>query len=234
MLELELGDAIPEHNTVAVLTRVVVNADDPAFTAPSSSSGRVFGTRGTRARPTARVDGQARRPGLASRGAVAPATANRSAPRARVFRINVAVPVVCTGGGGIPVIEDHRGYHRGVEAVIDKDLSSAVLAISFRATTLVLATDVDAVYVDYGTPAQRPIAQATPAGLRSQMFAPGSMGPKVEAVFLFVDHTGGRGVIGSLDEIDELLNGQAGTQVLPHGPESAIYKKGTETHDRAA
>jgi carbamate kinase len=127
--------------------------------------------------------------------------------------------VVCTGGGGIPVVEDRHGRHRGVEAVIDKDLASALLAVDLHADMLVLATDVPAVYSDYGTPAQRPIAQATPTGLRSRQFAAGSMGPKVEAVCRFVERTGARGVIGSLDQIDELVSGRAGTQVLPDGPQ---------------
>jgi carbamate kinase len=106
-----------------------------------------------------------------------------------------------------------------VEAVIDKDLASALLAVGLHADMLVLATDVPAVYSDYGTPAQRRIARATPIGLRSHQFAAGSMGPKVEAVCCFVERTGARGVIGSLDQIDELLSGRAGTQVLSHGPE---------------
>ncbi len=233
VLELELGNAIPEQETVAVLTRVVVDADDPAFSAPSKFIGPVYSEREARALAqrhgwTVKPDGQDWR-----RVVPSPRPQRIVQLRALECLVDAGFLVVCTGGGGIPVIEDHRGYHRGVEAVIDKDLSSAVLAIGLRATTLVLATDVDAVYVDYGTPAQRPIAQATPAGLRSQMFAPGSMGPKVEAVCRFVDHTGGRGVIGSLDEIDELLNGQAGTQVLPHGPDLR-YQERNETHDRAA
>jgi carbamate kinase len=141
--------------------------------------------------------------------------------------------VVCTGGGGIPVVTDGRGHQRGVEAVIDKDLASALLAIDLGADTLVLATDVEAVYSDYGTPAQRPIAHATPRGLRSHEFAPGSMGPKVEAASSFVERTRARAVIGSLDQIDELLSGRAGTQVLPDDPEMQ-YEEGKTRHDRAA
>jgi carbamate kinase len=83
----------------------------------------------------------------------------------------------------------------------------------------VLATDVAAVYDDYGTPAQRPIVRATPSGLRAHKFAAGSIGPKVEAACRFVEHAGGRAAIGRLDQIDELLSGRAGTQVAPDGPE---------------
>jgi carbamate kinase len=117
------------------------------------------------------------------------------------------------------VIENGDGRRRGCEAVIDKDLASALLAANLRVETLVLATDVDAVYDGYRTAGQRPIVRATPAGLRAHRFAEGSMGPKVEAVCRFVEQTGGRGVIGSLDAMDEMLGGVAGTQVLPDGPE---------------
>ena len=99
--------------------------------------------------------------------------------------------------------------------------------------TLALATDVDAVYEDFGTPAQRPITRATPAGLRSHDFAPGSMGPKVEAACRFVERTEGRGVIGSLHQIDKLLSGQGGTQVLPTGPE-LVYEERKAENGRAA
>ena len=109
--------------------------------------------------------------------------------------------------------------HRGVEAVIDKDLASALLAIELGVDTLALATDVDAVYERYGAPEQRAIARATPAGLRRGDFPAGSMGPKVVAALRFVEQTGGRAVIGSLDQLLEMLEGQAGAQVQADGPE---------------
>jgi carbamate kinase len=134
--------------------------------------------------------------------------------------------VVCTGGGGIPVVEDGGGRYEGVEAVVDKDLASALLAGDMGVGTLVLATDVAAVYDGYGTAAQRAIVRATPSGLRSRDFAAGSMGPKVEAVCRFVQRTGGRGVVGSLDDIGDLLGGRAGTQVLADGPELEYEHEG--------
>ena len=121
--------------------------------------------------------------------------------------------VVCAGGGGVPVVEDEDGRHRGVEAVIDKDLASSLLAIALGADALVLATDVDAVYDD-----DLPIARATPEGLRTRRYPAGSMGPKVEAACRFVERTGGTAAIGSLDEIEEILDGRAGTQVNATGP----------------
>ena len=125
--------------------------------------------------------------------------------------------VVCVGGGGVPVIGVDGG-HSGVEAVIDKDLASALLAIGLRADLLVLATDVDAVYAGWGTPDRRAVARATPAWLRAQAFAAGSMGPKVEAVCRFVETTGGRAAIGQLEAIPGLIAGTAGTQIDGRSP----------------
>src|SRR5690606_4243642 len=108
--------------------------------------------------------------------------------------------VVCAGGGGVPVVRDDHGHLHGVEAVVDKDLASAVLAESLGADVLLLLTDVSAVMTDFGTPAQRPIRHATPESLGEGQFAEGSMGPKVEAARRFVARTGGTAAIGALDD----------------------------------
>lgn len=120
--------------------------------------------------------------------------------------------VVCVGGGGVPVVAVDGG-HEGVEAVIDKDLASGLLAVGLDADLLVLATDVDAVYTKWGTSDQRAITDVTPAQMREHAFAAGSMGPKVEAVCRFVEATGGRAAIGQLEDIASLIAGTAGTQV---------------------
>ena len=233
VLELELDNAIAEQETVAVLTRVVVDARDPALSAPSKFIGPVYSEREARTL-AGRHGWTVRRDGENWRRVVPSPRPQRIVELPAIERlVDAGFLVVCVGGGGIPVVEDGRGHQRGVEAVVDKDLASALLAIDLRADTLVLATDVDGVYSDYGTPAQRAIARATPAGLRSQEFAAGSMGPKVEAVCRFVERTGARAVIGSLDQIDELLSGQAGTQVLPDGPE-LHYRERKDWDDRAA
>ena len=122
--------------------------------------------------------------------------------------------VVCAGGGGIPVVRVN-GRLRGVEAVIDKDLTAALLAESLGAERLVLATDVPYVLRDWGTPAATPIETAMPAELRRTVFASGSMGPKVEAACRFVARTGGTCAIGSLLELSALVRGNAGTQIRP-------------------
>ncbi|MDQ2895942.1 MAG: carbamate kinase [Actinomycetota bacterium] len=233
VLELELSNAIPDQKTVAVLTRVVVDPDDPGFSDPGKFIGPVYSE--SEARSVAQRHGwTVKRDGQSWRRVVPSPQPKRIVQLDAIKCLaDAGFIVVCTGGGGIPVIEDHRGHHRGVEAVIDKDLASARLAIDLHANTLVLATDVDAVYGDFGTPAQRPIAHATPARLRSSEFAAGSMGPKVEAVCRFVERTGGRGVIGSLHQIDELISGRAGTQVHPDGTEITDEER-KAIHDRAA
>jgi carbamate kinase len=120
--------------------------------------------------------------------------------------------VVCVGGGGAPVVADGNG-HAGVEAVIDKDLASALLAIGLGADVLALATDVDAVYSDWGTPNARAVTRTSPTWLRAQSFAGGSMAPKVEAVCRFVEATGKRAAIGCLEDMPGLIDGTAGTQI---------------------
>jgi carbamate kinase len=233
LLELELGNAMPAQETVAVLTRVVVDGSDPAFSAPSKFIGPVYSE--TEARTLAERHGWTVKPDGGSWRRVVPSPRPLRVVQLRAIEhlVEAGFLVVCTGGGGIPVVQDHGGRQRGVEAVIDKDLASALLAIDLRADALVLATDVEAVYSDYGTPSQQRIARATPAGLRSQEFAPGSMGPKVEAACRFVERTGARAAIGSLDQVDELLCGRTGTQVLPDGPELQ-YGERTARDDRAA
>ena len=120
--------------------------------------------------------------------------------------------VVCAGGGGIPIVRDGNGL-RGVEAVIDKDLTAALLAETLGADRLVLATDVPYVERGWGTPTAEPIEAATPAELRRSSFAAGSMGPKVEAACRFVERTGGSCGIGALSDLAALVRGGPGTQI---------------------
>lgn len=121
---------------------------------------------------------------------------------------------ICCGGGGIPTYFDEKGNLVGAEAVIDKDLASSVLATSLDADMFIIATDVDAAYVDWRQPTQKKIRQADPASLRAFGFAKGSMGPKVEAACRFVEQTGKTAVIGALDKIEDILAGKSGTRVV--------------------
>jgi carbamate kinase len=233
VLELELANAIPDLQTVTLLTRIVVDAADPAFSDPAKFVGPQYSE--VQAHQLGQQHGWVVKPdGPSWRRVVASPEPQRIVQLDAIRQLSDAgFIVICVGGGGIPVLEAEPGRQQGVEAVIDKDLASALLAGDLGVETLVLVTDVDGVYVDYGTPAQRAILQATPAGLRSHQFVAGSMGPKVEAVCRFVERTGGRGVIGRLDKLDQLFTGKAGTQVLATGPEIS-YGQRQECDDRAA
>ena len=171
-------------------------------------------------------------------GGSRPSAAGRSRPTARAsvassprpspcrsleleaIRLLVAagVLVICSGGGGIPVVVDDDGALYGVEAVIDKDLSAALLARLLEADALLMLTDVAAVERGWGTPETAPIRQATPAELRALSFASGSMAPKIEAACRFVEAGGAFAAIGALDDAPAILRGEAGTIVAVESP----------------
>ena len=217
VVELELDNAIDHQDTVAVVTRVLVDPDDRAFDEPSKFIGPVYDEQVAHTLADAR--GWTVKPdGVGWRRVVASPDPRRIIQLDAIRKlVDGGFLVVCVGGGGIPVI-DVDGGHAGIEAVIDKDLASALLAVGLNADILALATDVDAVYTDWGAPTQRAVRRATPAWLRAQSFEAGSMGPKVEAVCRFVEATGGRAAIGRLDAIGELVDGTGGTQVDSRSP----------------
>jgi len=201
-----------EREVVAVLTQVVVDGDDPAFAQPTKPIGPVYDEE--EAQRLAAEQGWTVAPdGDYFRRVVA-------SPKPREIveldaiedLVSSGAIVVCAGGGGIPVIAEGRRL-RGVEAVIDKDLTAALLAEMLGAERLVLLTDVPYVERHWGSAAAEPIRQATPASLREMMFAPGSMGPKIEAACRFVERTGGEAAIGSLAELAAVARGHAGTQI---------------------
>jgi carbamate kinase len=132
--------------------------------------------------------------------------------------LDAGVLVVCAGGGGIPVTSSGAGL-AGVEAVVDKDLSAALLAEKIGADFLLMLTDVPEVQAGWGTPEARSIRLASPQELRGMDFAAGSMGPKVEAACRFAERTGGRAGIGRLDQAAAILRGEAGTIVAGAGYE---------------
>jgi carbamate kinase len=213
MIEQELGNILPMEQAFAtLLTMVQVDRDDPAFATPTKPIGPVYdrATAETLAAEggwTIAADGDGFRRVVASPKPV------------RIFEmrpiralLELGTIVICAGGGGIPTMYDDRGRLFGVEAVIDKDLCSALLAEELGAELLVIATDVDAVYLDWGTPGQRRVTAAHPDALEAVGFAAGSMAPKVEAAARFA-RSGGDAVIGSLTDIEEITVGLAGTRV---------------------
>ena len=197
-----------------VLTQVVVDERDPAFAEPSKPIGPVYDERTAHALAAARGWSIAR-DGTAFRRVVA---SPKPAELVELLLIRLLLEsgaiVICAGGGGIPVIREGRRL-RGVEAVIDKDLTAALLAESVHADRLVILTDVSHVERNWRTGAAVPIEVTTPSALRRLTFEGGSMAPKIDAACGFVERTGRPAAIGALDELAEVLAGSAGTRIEP-------------------
>jgi carbamate kinase len=213
-----LCGAAPGRSAGCLLGQTRVDPDDPAFASPTKFVGPVYQEK--EALDLAAERGWVvRRDGAAWRRVVpSPEPLELvELPLIRVLLGSGAV-VVCAGGGGIPVVADASGALRGVEAVVDKDLTAALLARAVDADALLLLTDVDAVTDGFGTPHARPIRHATPGELRARSFPAGSMGPKVEAACRFVEATGQMAAIGRLDAAAALLRRTAGTIVSPQPP----------------
>jgi carbamate kinase len=216
MIEQELGNLLPfERPFASILTMIEVDPEDPAFKDPTKFIGPVYDR--AEAEALARDKGWAIKPdGNKWRRVVA-----SPAPK-RIFEIKPiswllekGAVVVCTGGGGIPTMYE-PGTKRlvGAEVVIDKDRASALLAEELAADLFVMATDVDAVYTDFGTPDQKAIGHTTPNDVRALKLPAGSMGPKVEAAVAFVEKTGKRAAIGTLAQLRGVVAGDMGTQVV--------------------
>lgn len=214
IIEQELGNLLPfEVPFATLLTQVEVDAADPAFQKPTKPIGPVYSRE--EAEQLAKEKGWS----IAADGD----RFRRVVPSPRPKRIFEIRPiswllekgsvVICAGGGGIPTVYDQNGRLQGVEAVIDKDLCSALLAEQLSADLLVIATDVDGAYLNWGTPEQRRIHEAHPDELERLGFAAGSMGPKVQAACEFARNTGKVAVIGSLGDIEAIVQGSAGTRV---------------------
>lgn len=213
LLEQELAALLPAGVPVAtLLTRVEVDADDPAFRAPTKFVGPVYEREA--AESIAATRGWTIRPDGAHWRRVVPSPRPQRILELRPLRWLLAegTVVICAGGGGIPVVRV-GGRHEGVEAVIDKDLCAALLARETAADMLVMLTDVDAVYRDWGSASAEPVRDCHPDALDPGEFPAGSMGPKVEAARRFVQETGGTAAIGALEQLGAILAGKAGTRI---------------------
>jgi carbamate kinase len=219
LIQQELGNELPfEKRLASLLTLVEVDRDDPAFQDPTKPIGPVYTE--AESEQLAHEKGWEFKPDGDGIRRVVPSPLPQ-----RIFGIEPVewllghdCVVICAGGGGIPVMYTDEAAPAGrqlvgVEAVIDKDLASALLAKDLHADALVIVTDVDAVYDGWGTPEQRAIRRATPDALAESEFAAGSMGPKVRAACAFVEQTGGLAAIGSIVDTPALLRGEAGTVV---------------------
>ena len=216
MIEQALRNQLPHDAKVAtVLTHVRVDPDDPAFHTPTKPIGQMYGEEDAKRLSAARgwqvaPDGRGWRRVVAS-----PEPLEILQQPIIATLIEAGVTVICTGGGGIPCAREADGNLSGVEAVVDKDRASALLATGLGADWLLLLTDVDAAYVGFGTPQARAIGRANPVALQARMsdFHAGSMGPKIEGAIRFAKSPGQRAGIGRLQDADSILHGTAGTVV---------------------
>ena len=223
-IELELSARLRSRKIATLLTQAVVDADDPAFGNPQKPIGRIYSDNDMRRLSALHGWTFVRDGGGFRRSVASPVPRHiREIETIRIL-VEAGVVVICAGGGGVPVAIDRQtGAVVGVEAVVDKDRSAALLASNLRAAALLILTDVAAVYTDWGTPLARAIRHATPAGLTRHAFAAGSMGPKVEAACRFVSESGGAAHIGALADAVSILNGRAGTHISLTGPELEWY-----------
>jgi carbamate kinase len=214
LIEQELDNILPPGKSIAsLLTRVLVDQHDAAFKNPTKFVGPIY-DRETANEIALRQNWLFRQDGMHWRRVVS-SPMPLEVREARVISLLMErdVTVICAGGGGIPVIRQSDGNEIGVEAVIDKDCASALLARLVDADALIMLTDVKAVEIDFGTPGARPIRHATPAMLGKYSFPPGSMGPKVDAACAFVRQTGKFAAIGALKELSAILDYTAGTRI---------------------
>jgi carbamate kinase len=220
LIEQELRNALPEGTLMAtLLTQIRVNAGDPAFRHPSKPIGPVLDAISAR-RVEAEHGWQTARDGDNWRRVVAsPEPIEILEMPVISILVEQGVIVICAGGGGIPVKSDDQKRITGVEAVIDKDHASALLARQINADSLLLLTDVDAVYLEFGTPSAHRISRTGAASLAPDQFASGSMRPKLEAALSFVTLTGRPAAIGCLDDAMAILHGEAGTTIIPGSSE---------------
>jgi carbamate kinase len=223
LIQQEVGNELPEKNVVTLLTQIVVDKNDAAFQNPAKPIGPVYteteakeisATRGWHVA----LDGKHFR-------RVVPSPKPQEVVELNTIKalLNLGSVVVCGGGGGIPVLKNANNKLAGVEAVIDKDNTAALIAEKLHADALLILTDVSAVCTDWGTPNERKIKEASPAILNQMGFASGSMGPKVTASSHFVNKTAKFAVIGQLSEVEKMLKGEAGTRVTNSTKEIIYY-----------
>ncbi len=199
----------------ALVSRTLVAADDPGFTEPTKPIGRYLARDEAAAMIAHGQIWQDRGARGWRRIVASPQPLACLDVGAAATLVAAGYTVVCSGGGGVPVVPDGSGGYRGVEAVIDKDLTAALLATTLEADRLVIATDVPAAVLGWGTPTARPLGRITPAALREHAaaghFAGGSMGPKVEAACRFAESAPGR--VAVITELDRIADAESGTIV---------------------
>lgn len=213
-----LQNTLPGRQVASIINQTLVLAHDPAFDNPTKFVGEVYDEE--QAKRLAEERGWAMRPDGDKWRRVVGSPQPQRVIETRLIRLLLesGAVVVCAGGGGVPVIRDERGKLKGVEAVVDKDLTSSVLATEIGAELLIILTDVPQVYVDYRKPSQRALGAVTIEEIESYQkaghFASGSMGPKIEAVIAFLRSGGKRAMITNPDSLVDALEGRAGTHFV--------------------
>ena len=213
MIEQELGNLLPiEVPFATILTMVEVDPEDPAFQNPTKPIGPIYTHEDAKLLETEK--GWVMKPDGEYWRRVVPSPEPHRIFEMRPIHwlLEKGTIVICAGGGGIPTIFNSEGNLEGVEVVIDKDRASSLLAFELEADLLIMATDADGVYLNWGTDSAEKISTTTPDEIEKHEFEAGSMGPKVEAACDFVRRTGQRAVIGSLADLPAMVAGNAGTQ----------------------
>lgn len=214
MIEQELGNIIPfDDHIITVLTQILVDPKDPAFEAPTKPVGPVYDL--AEAERMKKEKGWSIAPDGDKFRRVVPSPLPQRIIEIDVIKmlVNNGVVVICAGGGGIPTAYDNDQHLFGVEAVIDKDLASGLLAKELDAEMFVMLTDVATVFTGYGTENQKAIKRAHPDALEKLDFAAGSMGPKVLGACQFARDTGKTSAIGQLSDLKDITAGNAGTLI---------------------
>lgn len=212
-----MQNALPGRQVATMVCQTLVLSGDPAFANPTKFVGEVYDEE--TAKRIARERGWVVKADGEHFRRVVGSPAPQRVIETRLIRnlVNSGAVVICAGGGGVPVIRNEKGQLQGAEAVIDKDLTAAVLAEDLEADALIILTDVDGVYEGYGTAQARMVKRATPMRLREMGLPAGSMGPKVEAACRFVELTGDMAAIGRLEDALDIIAGHSGTIVTPGG-----------------
>jgi len=215
MIEQELGNLLPiEVPFATILTMVEVDPEDQAFKNPTKPIGPIYNQQDAERLSEKKGWTMKQQGGFWRRVVPSPEPHRIFELRPIHWLLEHGTIVICAGGGGIPTIYNEDGDLEGVEVVIDKDRASALLAFELEADLLIMATDTDGVYLNWGTSEAKRINRVTPDEIEKYSFEEGSMGPKVEAACEFVRRSGQRAVIGSLSDIEAMKKGTAGTQFV--------------------
>ncbi|HET9210649.1 MAG TPA: carbamate kinase [Thermoanaerobaculia bacterium] len=224
MIEQELGNLLPfEQPFATILSMVEVDPDDPAWEHPTKPIGPVYSEE--EARRLAAEEGWTMAPDGEGFRRVVPSPRPKRIFQVRPVKwlLEKGCIVICAGGGGIPTMYAPGRRLHGVDAVVDKDRASCLLARELEVDLFIMATDAGAVYLDWGKPTRRAIRRASPQALAAHGFASGSMGPKVEAAVEFAERTGKTAAIGSLADIARIARGEAGTLVTREAGGVELY-----------